>query len=423
MSTRLLLAGIGALCLIRPTTAADWPQFRNANCRSVADGTDYPLQWSQQENLRWRVPLPQPANSSPIVSNGKVFVTTGGEQGRRRSLLCFDRTDGAMLWTRTVEVTVNEPTHKTNPYSASTPAADGERVVVWHGSGGVYCYDFEGDELWKRDLGEFIHIWGYAGSPVFYESLILLNCGPGERTFLIALDKVTGRTVWQVDEPGGDSGEPTAPDQQRGKWVGSWSTPVLAEVQGSPQALVSFPHHVKAFDPRSGKLLWQCDGLGDLVYTSVVLGEDIAVSMSGFHGPAIGFRLVAENPEPSANLLWREAQRIPQRIGSGVIVDGVLYMANADIGTAQAIDAATGKELWRERMPEPAACWGSIVQAGDRLYVTNQNGATVVFRPNPERLEVLAVNALDEHTNSTPAFSDGELFLRTYKALYCIQQQ
>ena len=130
MSKRLLFAWILACVPARLATAADWPQFRNSNCRSVADQADYPLEWNRDRNIRWRAPLSQPANSSPIVSKGRVFVTTGGEKGRSRSLLCFDRADGALLWSRTVEVTVNEPTHKTNPYCASTPAADGERVVV-----------------------------------------------------------------------------------------------------------------------------------------------------------------------------------------------------------------------------------------------------------------------------------------------------
>src|SRR5690606_34497085 len=208
------------------------------------------------------------------------------------------------------------------PYAGSSAACDGERVVVWHSSAGMYCYDYDGKLLWNVDLGEFIHIWGYGASPIFYKDMVINNCGPGERTFLIALDKNTGREVWRTDEEGGASGLGAA---QR-KWVGSWSTPIVANIDGQDQIVVSYPHHVKAYEPSSGKVLWECAGLGNLVYTSAVVGDGVIVAMGGYHGPAIGLKPGGTGDITQKAQLWRHERRNPQRIGSGVIIDDLMYM-------------------------------------------------------------------------------------------------
>jgi outer membrane protein assembly factor BamB len=420
---RPALLGSALFVLAASARAGDWPQFRGPRGDGISEETQVPTTWSPRENIRWRTPLPAPGNSSPVVSRGRVFLTIATEKGKNRGLVCFDRATGKQLWERWVKFDGAEPTHDTNPYGSATPAADGERVVVWHSSAGLHGYDLDGEKLWARDLGSFVHIWGYAASPVIHGDAVILNCGPGERTFLAAFDKRTGQELWRADEPGGASGlVKKNPNDKREPWIGSWSTPVVATVDGADQILVSFPHHVQAYEPASGKILWRCGGLGDLVYTSVTVGNGIAVAMSGFHGPAMGLRLGGSGNVTSQNRLWHATVRNPQRIGSGVILGSQMYMANADSGTVQCFNVTTGKELWRDRLPGNAGCWGSIVVAGGRLYVTNQQGDTIVFRPNPQKLEVMAVNRLGEPSNSTPAVANGQIFLRTARALYCIAQ-
>jgi outer membrane protein assembly factor BamB len=425
--------------------AGNWEAFRGPAGTGISTETKAPLEWSRDKNIKWKVKLPAPGNSSPIVSGDKVFVTCATKQGHERSLFCYDRKDGKELWVQTVHFDGDEPTHGTSPYCGSSPAADGERVVVWHSSAGLHCYDYSGKQLWTRDLGTFRHIWGYGASPVFYGDSILINCGPGPRTFMIAVDRRTGETLWQTDEAGGDSGEekPAAKEStdenakkddkkedskktpakkgsgRRAAWVGSWSTPLIAKVNGQDQVIVSFPHHVNAYDPKSGKILWTCDGLGDLVYTSPLVSDDIGIAMGGFHGPAIGFKLGGSGNVTAQNRLWLEKPQQPQRIGSGVIVGKHIYMANEQ-GTAQCIELETGKELWRERLPG-GSIWGSLILAAGRLYVTTQKGTTLVFEPSPEKLKMLAENPLNEGSNSTPAFSDGQVFVRTFEHLYCIE--
>lgn len=419
----VLWASIVAATLIaaggpQAARAGDWPAFRGPNGNGISTETGVPLTWGPQENIRWSVALPGPGNSSPIVANGRVFVTCATEEGRARGLYCYDRRDGRELWSQIVRVEKPEPTHATNPHCGSTPVADGERVIVWHSSGGLYCYDHDGGELWRADFGEFKHIWGYGSSPVIWGDRVFLHCGPGARTFVVCLDKHTGKALWQADEPGGDDDE-IADEGGRQTWTGSWSTPLAATIDGREQIIVSLPRHVQAYNPADGAVLWSCDGLGPLVYTSVVASEGLCVAMGGYSGPAIGFKPGGEGNITADRRLWLVKDGNPQRIGSGMIVGAHMFMAN-EPGIVQCLDAATGRELWKERL-STAKIWGSLVLVEGRFYVTNQEGTTYVFAPSAEKLEVLAENKLAaEMCNSTPAFSDGQVFLRTYGRLYCV---
>lgn len=396
--------------------AGDWPAFRGPTGDGVSSETAAPTSWGLDEHVKWKAELPGPGNSSPIVSNGRVFVTCATDQGKQRHLFCYDRTNGRKLWTRTVEYDAVEKTHKTNPYCAPTPAADGERVVVWHGSAGLYCYDFDGQPLWKNDLGRCTHMWGYASSPVIHEGKVIQFVGPGEETFLAAVDLITGKTLWRTDEPGGaDANDP--------RLVASFSTPVIVPVNGRHQIVLSAPTRVVGYDPETGAILWWCNGLpsprGDLVYSSVTVADGIGIALGGYKGPEMGFTLTGRGDVTASHRLWYNADNTPQRIGSGVIVGDHYYICNAGPGTAQCLELETGEEVWKARLPG-GNHWGSVVLAGGLLYSTNQDGTTHVFRPTPEKFELVASNELGESSNATPAVSDGEIFIRTDEHLYCI---
>ena len=264
------------LSLVSACPAGNWPAWRGPDGMGQCAETDLPLRWSTTENVRWKVALPDRGNSTPVIWGNRIFLTQATDKGRKRATVCLDRRDGRTLWERTVDYTRREPTHETNYYCSASAVTEGERVVVSHGSAGVWCYDFDGRELWHRDLGEGLHIWGNAASPVLYQDLVFLNFGPGERTFLIALDKKTGKDVWKVDEPGGRSG-----DKGQSEWFGSWSTPVAARIGGRDELVMTWPGVVKSYNPRTGDLLWQCSGLAKdkgpdrLVYTSPLVTPEI----------------------------------------------------------------------------------------------------------------------------------------------------
>lgn len=408
--------------------ADNWPGWRGPTGQGHCTETKLPTKWSATENVKWKVALPDQGNSTPVVWGDKVFVTqaadktawppknnAGPASAETRMLLCFRRSDGKELWRAKVEYKPKESTHGTNPFCSASPATDGKRVVVSHGSAGVYCYDLDGNELWRRDLGAAEHIWGNAASPVLYKDLVILNFGPGERTFLTALDKNTGKDVWKVEEKGSKPQE----------YIGSWSTPVIADVKGRTELVMSWPGVVKAYNPDSGSLLWESKGLerdGDkgskLVYTSPLLSADAVVAMAGFGGPSMALKTGGSGDVTDTHRLWRKPGN-PQRIGSGVIVGDHVYVAN-EPGLA-CLEWKTGKQVWNE--PVSPGIWGSLVHADGKLYVTDQSGETWVVAAKPT-FELISRNPLGkEQTRASIAASDGELFIRTYKHLWCIAEK
>lgn len=399
------------LALTLAASADNWSAWRGAEMNGHCKERHLPVRWSAEENVKWKVPLPGAGNSSPIVWKDRVFLTQAlDREGHQRALLCFRRKDGRELWRRVVEYPEKESTYSGEPhYCSASPVTDGERVVVAFGSAGVVCYDLNGKELWRRDLGKCEHIWGNAASPMIYRDLVILNFGPGERTFLIAMNKRTGKEVWKVEEPGGIYGG--GPQE----WIGSWSTPVVLKLKDHDELIMSWPLAVKAYNPQTGELLWTCKGLGRLVYSSPLVTPEVVVAMSGFGGPYLAVRPGGKGDVTETHRLWH-VERAPQRIGSGVIVGEHVYILN-ETGVAQCIELKAGKTLWNERVGVGA--WGSMVHADGKLYVTNRQGETLVLAAKPT-FEILSRNPLNERSNSSPAFSDGEIFIRTFGHLRCI---
>ena len=402
------------------SNAADWPAWRGANGSGITSEKNLPTQWSDTENVRWKIQLPERGNSTPIVLGDKVFITQA--VGDRRTVTCFDRANGKQLWQSGPTYAEKERSHRTNPYCSASPSTDGKRVIAWFGSSGVFCYDLNGKELWKRDLGKQDHEWGYAASPVIHGDLCFINFGAGKRSFLVALDKVTGKTVWQMDVPEVQPAERT--DGFAGQtdgMIGSWSTPIIVKANGRDELIVSFAEWLKAFDLKTGKELWRCGGLNPLIYTSPIYGDSIVVAMGGFKGTAIAVKPGGEGDVTESHRLWQSI-RTKDRLGAGIIYEGHIYIVNTP-GVAECIDLKTGKKVWEERLPSKGAkseVWSSAVLSGDNIYILNQSGDCVIFKASP-RFEVVGVNSIgSELTNGSLAVSDGELFIRTHEHLWCI---
>lgn len=389
--------------------ADDWPAWRGPTGQGICTEKNLPLKWSDTENVKWKIPLAHQGNSTPIVIGDKIFLTQADKDGKHRSLLCFARVDGQALWQKEITYEAKERNWDPNWYCNASPMSDGERVVVSFGSAGLYCFDLDSNELWKRtDLGQWEHPFGNGSSPVLYGDLAIQWCGPNEkvgRNFLIAVDKKTGETRWEHDEK-----------------AGSWGTPVITSVNGKDQLLLSTVPHLIGLDPQSGKELWHCDGLNKYVYTSPLVSNSVAVAMSGYTGAALGVRLGGTG-DITADRLWHHPTNI-QRVGSGVIVGDHLYIVEEN-GVPHGYELATGKEVWKvTKRPSAGNTWGSMVHADGRLYVLMRNGSTQVFAASPE-YELLATNSLGrgESTNSSVAISNGDIFIRTFQHLWCIGQK
>lgn len=413
------LAILACLATAMPALAADWPAFRGPRGDGTADAARVPFKWAPDENIRWKVPLPQPGNGSAIVVGDRVFVTSAEDPtGQRLSLICHRLLDGSLEWKQTVEIDREMPTHKTNPHAGTTPVADGQTVVVWHATGGLHAYALSGEKRWTRDFGEFRHIWGYGTSPILHGGRVILHSGPGKRVFVAALDLQSGETIWQTEEPVEGDGSNT-PDR---RYFGSWATPVVAKVGGQDQLIVAMPTRVVGYDPRDGKALWWCSGLrhggGDLAYSSPLIVGNLCFMTGGFSGPAMAFTLGGTGDITDTARLWR-TEKSPQSIGTGLVVGEHVYRPNAGPGTIECLDPWSGKVLWQDR-GAGGNYWSSMVLAEGRAYATAQNGKTVVFEPQSAGYVELARNDVADATNATPAVVDGALVLRGQKSLICI---
>ncbi len=396
--------------------AADWPAWRGPTGQGISEEKNLPLKWSAKENVKWKIPLAHQGNSTPIVHSGKIFLTQANKGGTERSLYCFDRADGKPLWKKDVAYSEKETNWNESWYCNASPAADGERVVVCFGSAGLYCFDFTGKELWKRtDLGKWEHAFGNGSSPVLHGDLAIQWCGVNDkgRNYLLAVDKKTGKTVWEHEES-----------------FGSWCTPVVATLDGREQIVLGQSRDVKGateaktghlvgIDPKTGKEIWQCRGLDSYIYASPLVGGGVAVGMSGYGGSSLAVKLGGKE-NITADRLWLHPKPAGQRVGSGVILGEHIYMVDEN-AVPHCYELNTGKDLWKD---EPklrgGTTWGSLVAADGRLYLLMRNGETVVLAAKP-KFEVLAVNSLDrDQTNSSVAVSNGEIFIRTFKNLWCI---
>jgi outer membrane protein assembly factor BamB len=415
MPSRLwIVFSILALIPLPHSRAADWLQWRGPQGTGQTDIKSAPLEWSQEKNVKWRVELDGQGNSSPIVVGQRVFITHAPAKSKARGLRCYDRSTGDLLWKHEIEYAEAEKTHGTNPYCASSPTSDGQRIMAWYGSPGLFCYDLEGQVLWQKELGKVEHIWGFASSPVFYENLVILNYGPGTNAFVAAFDKTTGDEVWRKEYPEQKS-------EKIGDYRGSWSTPIFYKEGDRTLMLLTLPKRLWSIDPKTGEEVWWCDGgaRSELFYTSPIIAGDIAVAMCGYGGAAFAVRTGGQGDVTETHQVWRHPGN-PQRVGSGVVVDDLIYILN-EPGIAWCLDPKTGEKKWEQRV-DGAKSWCSTTHVAGRLYTGTEAGTTIVWEPTTEGWKVLAENKLGELTRASPAYSDGQIFIRTYQALYCIEE-
>lgn len=440
---RCLIISMLVLTLSAASVHADnWPAWRGPTGQGFCLEKNVPVKWSAKENVKWKIPLADAGNSTPVIWGDKIFLTQANKNGAIRSLICFARADGKLLWQQDAEYTGKEINWGGISYTNASAAVDDKRVVACFASAGLYCYDHAGKLLWKRtDLGSWQHSFGNGASPVLYEDLVIMWCGPnsspepdakdkkeggdnggkgkkaagGARNFLLAVDKNTGKTVWETDEK-----------------HGSWSTPLIIKHDGRDQMLLGFgpdakskpdpdTNYFKGYDPKTGKELWNCRGLNSFVYTSPLYGNGIAVQMSGYGGSALAVKLGGMG-DITKDRLWLHPKN-NQRVGSGMIVGEHVYMID-DNGVAHCYELATGNDLWKDVARPAGNTWGSMVHADGKLFVLMRSGDTVVLKANP-KFEIVSINPLGsgEQTNSSVAISDGEIYLRTFRSLWCISDK
>lgn len=423
--TVAVVAVIVSLCLA-PASASDWPCFRGPGSAGISDETNLPTTWSQTENLKWKLTLPGPGSSSPIVSGERLFVTCysgygvdrrnpGRLEDLKRHLLCIRAADGKVIWQRSVGAVLPEDPYRGNisehGYASSTPVTDGQRVYAFFGKSGVWAYDIEGNQLWQKGLGteSSMRRWGSAASPILHKNLLIVNASEESRT-LIALNKTTGEEVWKVEAD---------------KTGLSFSTPVTVPLaDGREELVIAVPSEVWAFEPETGTLNWYAHTtLSGNISPTPVAADGLLYVFGGFPSTeAVAIRAGGRDNVTDTRIVWtgRDASYVP----SPLIHDGYLCWVS-DRGRAYCAEARTGNVLYNEKLPAQGGgkpFYASVVLADGKLYAVSRTSGTFVLAPKPQ-FDQLAHNSFESDTsdfNATPAISNGMIFLRSNQFLYCV---
>jgi outer membrane protein assembly factor BamB len=399
--------------------AEDWPAWRGPRGDGTSTETNVPTTWSDTENVAWKVPLPGIGHSSAIVVGDKLFVTTclvdqgSGTQPTDRLLMCLDKTDGKILWQKSVCTSPLEKKHTLNSFASGTPTSDGATVFVTflesdspepqknHGKMVVAAYDFTGKQLWLVRPGEFSSTHGYCSSPVLFEDLVIVNGDHDGDSYILALKKSDGSLVWKT------------PREHKTR---SYCTPIIRDYGTGPQLILSGSKSVCSYDPRTGERIWNIDGPTEQFVASMVDDGKLLFMTAGFPDRHI----LAIKPDGRGNvtdsaIVWRTKENcsyVPSPI-----VCGEYFLVVNDKGIASCFKCADGERMWVERIgPNHSA---SLVTAGGLVYFTSDRGTTTVVRPGPV-YEAVAVNELKEDVYSSPAVSGGKLYIRADGHLYCI---
>ena len=401
---RLAACGFATVALFCTLTRAEnWPQWRGPRGDGTSLETTIPTRWSATENLRWNTAIPGKGHSSPVVWGDRIFLTTCLEESEDRVLLCLDRADGRTLWRKVVLKAPLEKKHDLNSYASATPATDGKSVWVAFFQEPrieLVCYDFEGNEVWRRSPGDFHSIHGFCSSPVLYKDLVILNCDQDAPAAIVAYDKA-GNEKWRADRP----------NRTR-----SYCTPIIRTLAGREQLLLSGSKCVASYDPNTGKELWLVDGPTEQFVASLVVTDGIVFVTGGF--PTL--HLEAINPDGNGNvtgskILWHE-QRMASYVPSPIAA-GDYFFVVSDGGVASCWQAQTGKMLWKHRLGDHHSA--SPISSEGKLYFPADNGDTFVVQAAPQ-FELISQNPLGEEVRASPAVSHGELFIRTLHHLFCI---
>lgn len=408
-----------ALLLFVSTSAAEnWPGWRGprGDGGSLEDNT--PTMWNGEtgEHIAWKTPLPGGGHSSPIVWNDRVFVTACLEGDGKRELICLDRDSGKVLWQNTVAEAPLEKKHALNSFASGTPVTDGERVYVTFlmpekssktevtpGDMVVAAYNFAGERLWQTKPGRFASVHGFCSSPVLFEDKLIVNGDHDGDSYIVALNRATGETIWK---------------QPREFKTRSYVTPLIRQVNGRPQMMFSGSKQVVSLDPRDGSLQWRLKGPTEQFVASLVYDGELIYLTAGFPE----YHILAVKPDGNGELdddaiVWRTRKNCAY-VPSPILC-GPYFLVAADGGTASCYMAREGKLQWTERLGKHYSA--SLVTSGGLVYFTADDGITKVVRPGPT-LEVVSENKLGEYTYASPAISDGKLFIRGEKHLFCVQK-
>ncbi len=392
------------LCVAAMMRAADWPQFRGPTGLGYTNEKALPRTWNAAtgENIGWRVALPKSDNaySSPIVVGDRVIVTCATNQPVTHRVLCFAKADGRALWDTAIEPGPWILTDHRGGYGAPTPCSDGRQIYAVFGSAVIVALDLDGKLVWRRSIEPHAFDVALGSSPVSYKDTVILDCDQtGKTSHFLALQTRDGAVRWKVERP------------EQGF---THSTPVLAEINGRTQMLVSASNALQGLDPTDGRIIWSCAAQGDAA--SPAFGDGLVFSDSGRGGKAVCVDPTGTGDVTATHLRWTIPQ-IPEGLSSAVIAGGRVWRTHSP-SILKCFDLVSGKIVFAERIPGLSA-WPSPIATADGLLYFACAGKSVVVKV-ADTLEIVATNDLGEDDRASAAVSDGHLFIRGSKTLFCI---
>lgn len=426
----LIICAIASL----PATAENWPGWRGPRGDGTSKDKGFPTKWSATDNVAWKTEIPGRGHSSPCVWEDRIFITSCVEVDlkdlktpRDRILVCINRKNGEILWNKTIFTAPLTRIHNENSHASGTPTTDGRYVYITFFDSpkvGVAAYDFDGNEIWRKSPGEFESVHGFGIPPVLYKDLVIVNCdndGAGRKkpAYIVALDKKTSEEKWRIDRP---------------NRIRSYTPPFIHEAAGKMQMVLTGCETVASYDPDTGKPIWNISGPTEQFVASMIYHKDHFYLTAGFptyHVMCIKpdkSGNISENlepytkgkqpkttPNPNSGVVWHESKGagyVPSPVGYG----DYIFLVHDD-GRASCRDALTGELHWLERLG--GHHHASPVEAEGRLYFVDDSGITYVMNAD-KNFKVIAKNPIGEGCFSSPAFSNGQIFLRGAKHLFCI---
>ena len=411
---KLILAFL-VLFSVSAVRADNWPQWRGPNLNGTSAEKNLPLKWTAEENVSWKLAMPGASGSTPVIWRDRIFLNVA--DGDDLYLWCVDRTKGTLAWKKLLG-SGNVKMRKHN-MSSPSPVTDGKSVYVMTGTGLLKGFDFNGNPLWSRDIqkdyGEFGLNWGYASSPLLYEDSLYVQVLHGMKTdepsYVLRIDKKSGKTIWKVERP--TNAQRESPD--------SYSTPGLLRHGKNVEIVITGGDSATGHDVATGKELWRANGLNPdqnpfyRIVASPVIFADVIYTPTRVK-PLLAFRAGGRGDISTSHLLWStpNGPDVPTPV-----TDGKYFYVINDRGVMWCLDAKTGKEIYGPERIKSGIYSSSPVLADGKVYVTNEDGVTSVIKAGPA-FELLAENPLNDYCLSSPAISEGQIFIRTSQNLYAI---
>ncbi len=419
----------------------NWTQWRGPNYTGTVESQP-PLEWSDSKNIRWKVAVPGSGQSTPIIWGDQIFLLSAIDTGEapkadteekpkgaaslvrpsRRgpqrpttlhqfAVVCVSRKDGQVMWKKVVREEVpHEGKHGTASFASNSPVTDGEHLYVSFGSRGLYCMDLKGNVIWEKDLGDMsiAFQFGEGSSPAIYGDSLIVNWDHEGSSFIATFDKKTGEERWR---------------QARDETT-SWGTPLIVEVNGKPQVIVTGSNYSRGYDHASGQEIWRCAGMTSNPIPTPVYADGIVYLMSGFRGAALqAIRLADAKGDISeaGSIVWQHDRRTSY-VPSALLTKDHIYFLSVMSGILTCLDRNTGEVAYEsQRLESISSIYASPVGAAGRVYITGRDGTTMVLQQGSE-FKVLATNSLDETVDASLAIVDDQIYLRGDQHLYCIAE-